>query len=282
MPFANLFAVMLVAFLVPLGLGFFPKVRLPSVVVELVAGIILGPAVLGWIHVDVTVSVIATIGLSMLLFMAGLELDFDLLRGETLKLAGITFLASLGIALAVNLALYGVGLVISPLLVAITLASTSVGVVVPLLKDAELLDGQVGRLVIANSSIAEFMTVVLLTVFFSTKGQGVNGQLLVLVIFTAISAGIFIGLTRLWHQRSYLTVLNKLRDTTAKIRVRAAWWCSSPRWRSPRISGWRRSWGRSWPAPSCRCYTAAGWTIRSRSARSLTAWRSGSSSPCSS
>jgi Kef-type K+ transport system membrane component KefB len=220
--FANLLGVMAVAFCAPLALGFFPRVRIPSVVVELTLGILLGPAVLDVIHADDVVLVISTIGLSFLLFMAGLELNFSVLRGRYLRLAMIGFIVSLVLAVMTNLALYAMSMVLSPLLVAIALASTSVGIVIPVLKDAEQVDTEVGRLVVANSSIAEFMTVALLTVFFSTEGKAIASQLVVLAIFAGLSLGLFLGLIRLWHQMGYLTVLNRLKDTTAQIRIRAA------------------------------------------------------------
>jgi Kef-type K+ transport system membrane component KefB len=171
--FANLLGVMAVAFAAPLALGFFPRIKVPSVVVELVLGIVLGPAVLDLIRVDQPVLVMSTLGLCFLLFMAGLELDFAVLKGQVLRLAVLGFLASLVLAVTANLTLYAEGMVVSPLLIAITLASTSVGVVIPVLKDAEHVDSHVGSLTIANSSIAEFMTVALLAVFFSTEGKTV-------------------------------------------------------------------------------------------------------------
>jgi Kef-type K+ transport system membrane component KefB len=220
--FANLLGVMAIAFVVPLTLGFFPKIRIPSVVIELMLGILLGPAVLGLIHPDRTVQVVGTIGLSFLLFMAGLELDFHVLRGDYLRVAAIGFLASFALAVAVNLGVYGVGMVVSPILAAVTLSSTSVGLVIPILRDAEQEDSEVGRLVIANSSIAEFMTVALLTVFFSTSGKSVSQQVIVLGIFAGLSLALFVSLGWLWDHMRYVSVLNRLRDTTAQIRIRAA------------------------------------------------------------
>ena len=73
----NLLGVAIVAFCVPFVLGLFPRVRIPSLTLELVVGIIIGPAVLGWIEPGPVVSVIASIGVAFLLFLAGLELDVD-------------------------------------------------------------------------------------------------------------------------------------------------------------------------------------------------------------
>ncbi len=74
--FSGLVIVAAVAFLVPLLLGFMPKLRLPAVVLEIVAGIIIGPAGLGWVEIDLPIQVFALVGLAFVLFLAGLEIEF--------------------------------------------------------------------------------------------------------------------------------------------------------------------------------------------------------------
>src|SRR5512134_2724830 len=114
----NLLLVMAVAFAAPLLLGLLPRVQLPSVVLEIVAGIVVGPAVLGWVEVDQAVEVVALIGLAFVLFLAGLEIEFDKLRGQTLRLAALGFALSFAIAVVVGFGLRAAGLVETPLLVA--------------------------------------------------------------------------------------------------------------------------------------------------------------------
>ena len=80
--FSGLLILTAVAFGAPFLLGLFPRVRLPAVVLEIVAGIVVGPSVLGWVEVDQTIAVISTLGLAFLLFLAGLEIDFARLRGR--------------------------------------------------------------------------------------------------------------------------------------------------------------------------------------------------------
>src|ERR687886_789291 len=117
--FTNIAIVAAIAFGSPLFLGFFPRLRVPAVVLELVLGIVIGPAVLGWVEVDTPVQVMNLIGLAFLLLIAGLEIDFDRLRGRLLRVSGLGFVASLAIALVVGVGLHAGGLVRSPLLVAI-------------------------------------------------------------------------------------------------------------------------------------------------------------------
>ena len=91
--FSGLLLVVAAAFASPFLLGLVPRLRLPSVVFEIVLGILIGPSVLGWVEVDETIEVLALIGLAFLLFLAGLEIDFSRLRGRLLKLATVGWLA---------------------------------------------------------------------------------------------------------------------------------------------------------------------------------------------
>src|ERR671929_792313 len=97
--FTNVAIVAAVAFAAPLALGLVPRVRLPAVVLEIVLGIVVGPQALGWVKVDGPVQVLNLIGLAFLLLIAGLEVDFDRLRGRLLRVSGLGFAASFGIAL---------------------------------------------------------------------------------------------------------------------------------------------------------------------------------------
>jgi Kef-type K+ transport system membrane component KefB len=125
-----------IAFTVPLLLGLAPTLHLPSVVLEIIAGIVIGPAILGLVEVDLPLEVLALLGLAFLLFLAGLEIDLDRLRGARLRIAAIGFVVSLAVALVIGLVLYAAGIIQAPLLVAIILSSTSLGIVIPVLADA--------------------------------------------------------------------------------------------------------------------------------------------------
>ena len=219
--FSNLLIVMAVAFAAPLLLGFFPRLLLPSVVLEIVAGIVVGPSVLGWVEVDDAIEVIALLGLAFVLFLAGLEIEFAKLRGRVLKLTALGFAISFAVALAVSLSLKAVDLVDTPLLVAIILCSTSLGVLVPVLKDSGQLSTTFGQLIIAGASIADFGAIILLSVFFSGEG-GTGATLLLLGTLFALAAAIFLAVRGAERSRRLREDLQRLQDTTAQIRVRAA------------------------------------------------------------
>src|SRR4051794_41906146 len=123
--FTNLLIVMAVAFTAPLVPGLFPRLQLPSVVLEIVAGIVIGPSVLGIAEVDQTVQVVALLGLGFVLFLAGLEIEFAKLRGPVLKLSAAGFALSFAIALLVSLGLAAAGRGDTPVLAAILLSPPS-------------------------------------------------------------------------------------------------------------------------------------------------------------
>jgi Kef-type K+ transport system membrane component KefB len=220
--FSGLVIVAAVAFTAPLLLGLAPALRLPSVVLELVAGIVIGPSGLGWVEIDEPIEVMALIGLAFLLFLAGLEIDFHRLRGRSLNLAGLGFAVSFLIALVVASGLRAADLVDTPLLVAIILVATSLGVVVPVLKDAGQTTTELGQLVIAAASIADFGAVILLSLFFSRESTGTGAKLVLLGGFAAVVLAFVLVLLGAERSHRLSDVLLRLQDTTAQIRVRGA------------------------------------------------------------
>jgi Kef-type K+ transport system membrane component KefB len=216
-----LLIVVAVAFAAPFVLGLFPKVKLPSVVLEILAGIVIGPSVLGIVHVDDSISVISVIGLAFLLFLAGLEIDFGQLRGQVLRLTLAGFAVSFAIAIVAALLLKVTGLIETPLLVAIILCATSLGVLVPVLKDAGQISTTLGQLIIAAGTIADFGAVILLSIFFSGEG-GVGSTLLLIGSLVLLAAVVFLAVRSAEHSTIIRSDLLRLQDTTAQIRVRGA------------------------------------------------------------
>ena len=221
--FTNLLIVVAAGVLAPLALGFFPRIRLPAIVLEIVLGVVIGPSVLGWVKPDVPVSILALIGLAFLLFLAGLEIDVERLRGRVLELTAIGFALSFVIAILIGIGLHAGGFVKSPLFIAIVLVATSLGVIVPVLKDSGNVSSSFGQLLIAAGSIADFGAIILLSLFFSGKGfTSTAGTLILLGIFGLVVAMVGLAIAGFEHSMSLSRVLQRLQDTTAQIRVRAA------------------------------------------------------------
>lgn len=219
--FGGLLVVVTVAFGAPFALGLLPRVRLPSVVLEIVMGIVIGPSVLGIVEIDESIAVVSTIGLVFLLFLAGLEIEFPRLRGRVLRLAAGAWVLSFAIAVAVSLLLASTGLVQTPLLVAITLCATSLGVIIPVLKDSGEVATPFGQLVVAAGTIADFGAIILLSLLFT--GEGGTGATVLLIGALLGMAGVVYAAVR-GAERSgrVMAELVRLQDTTAQIRVRGA------------------------------------------------------------
>ena len=152
----------------------------------------------------------------------GLEVELDRLKGRVLLVVGVSFLLPFGLALLVGYGLYTGSLVKSPLLVAIILCATSLGVVVPVLKDAGESESNFGQLVIAGATIADFGSIILLSLFFSREATSTGTKLFLLgsfILLAIVFALVVLGLER---SMRFAPVLLKLQDTTAQIRVRGA------------------------------------------------------------
>ncbi len=220
--FSGLFIVAAVAFLVPLLVGLSPRLRLPSVVIEIVVGIVIGPSVLGWVQVDAVLQVMALLGVAFSLLLAGLEIDFTRLRGPLLRVTSVGFLASFGLALAVGLGLGGVGLVQSPLFVAIVLSATALAVIVPVLKDTGQLETDFGQTVVVAASLADFGTIILLSLLFSREAKSIGAQVVLIGGVVALALALLVALRWVGRAMVFSPVLVRLQDTSAQLRVRGA------------------------------------------------------------
>ena len=211
-----------VALTAPFALGLFPKLRLPAIVLEIILGIVIGPQVLGWVKIDTPIQVMSLLGLAFLLLLAGLEVEYERFRGRLLRLTTIGYAVSFGLALAIGVGLNAGGLVKSPLLVAIALSATSLGIVIPVLKDARQVSTDFGQVVVAGASVAEIATIVLLSLFFSGESSGVGSKLVLLGLFGLFVLAVGLAVTGVRHSMRISSTLVRLQDTTAEIRVRAA------------------------------------------------------------
>jgi len=211
-----------IAVLVPVVLGLLPRLPVPGPVLEVIAGIVVGPSVLGWVRVDAPVQVLSDLGLGMLLFLAGMEIDAERLRGPLARLAGAAFAVSVVLGLLCASVFWLAGQARQPLLLAIMLMSTSAGLLLPLLKDAGEENTEFGQLVMTAAALAEIVPIMLLSLFFSAASKTVEDQLVSLAIFLALVVLIGLALARVRRLAGLDRLLNHLADTSAQLRVRAA------------------------------------------------------------
>jgi Kef-type K+ transport system membrane component KefB len=214
--------VLAAATVAPLLVDILPLPKVPAIVTEIVAGILIGPEVLDLVDNTAPLAVFASIGLVFLFFLAGLEIEFEAHDQRHLGLIGAAFAASLGLALVVALIFDTVELVGAPLLVAIILAATSFGIVVAVLKDAGQTATPFGQLVIAGASIADFSTVILLSLFFSSSGASFETTLVLLVLFLGVVAAVGLLLAGARGSEQLKATVLRLHRTSAQISVRIA------------------------------------------------------------
>ncbi|HTS98055.1 MAG TPA: cation:proton antiporter [Streptosporangiaceae bacterium] len=220
--FTGVLIIAAIAVLVSLVVGLFPKLPVPGAVLEVIAGILIGPAVLGWVHIDAAITVLSDLGLGMLLFLAGLEIDTGSLRGPLGRLAGLAFAGSvlLGVGCGYLLAPLEPGS--RPLFLAIVLMSTSAGLVLPLLTDAREEDTPFGQLVMTAAALAEVATITLLSLFFSAASKTTTERVASLVMFLVLLAVSGLALARVRRLDRLERMLNRLDNQSAQLRVRGA------------------------------------------------------------
>jgi Kef-type K+ transport system membrane component KefB len=220
--FNSLLIVGAVAVAVPLLLGLVPAVKVPGVVLEILGGILVGPTVLGWVHLDVAVRVVADLGLGFLLFMAGFEIDLRQFDRRVLILVSRAFVLSAMLALLVAYGLQLGDQVKDGLLVGITLMATALGVLVPILKDASHTGTNFGRLIMAAGSLAELAPLVLLSVFFSASSKNPAADLGLLAGFVAFTVVVVVVTQRVRGWGPLRAVVHRLENTSSQLRIRLA------------------------------------------------------------
>lgn len=220
--FAGLLIVGVVAFLAPLIAALVPRVSVPSVALEVSAGIVLGPFGFGIVRPDAAIHVLSTLGLAFLLFLAGMEIELEQLRGRLLLVAAAGWAVSFVLALAAAYTLHALGIIINPLLIAITLSATALGLIVPVLKDAGESHSPFGQLVIGGASIAEFSPIVLVSLFFSTQSSSVITKLVLLAGLATLILLVAVVLSAGSRSRRLSDAMLSLQDTSAQIRVRGS------------------------------------------------------------
>jgi Kef-type K+ transport system membrane component KefB len=149
-----------------LARGVRPIVRVPIVVFELVLGILVGPAMLGWVEPGALLEKLSDFGLAVLFFIAGTEIDFRTVAGKPLARASLGWLISvlLGIGLGFFFA-PGEGMIV----IGIALSSTALGTLMPILRDAKELDTPFGRAISAVGAVGEFLPLIAISIFLSTR-----------------------------------------------------------------------------------------------------------------
>jgi Kef-type K+ transport system membrane component KefB len=220
MSLVNVAIVALLAVAAPLLTRAVPRLAIaPVIVVEILLGIGVGPHVLGLLQVDAPVDTLAVLGLSFLFFLAGIEVDLGKIRGQLLARSLAAYVVGLGLALGVTASLGVLRLIDAPVLVAVAFSATGLGLVVPILRDTELLRTAQGGAVMALASVAEFAAVIVLALAFSTSGSPA-GDVAFLVVLIGIAVGVTVLAEKIRARSVVASLVDRLSGGTTQLRVR--------------------------------------------------------------
>ncbi|MGZ6313630.1 MAG: cation:proton antiporter [Candidatus Limnocylindrales bacterium] len=167
-----------------------PRVAIPVVVLELLLGILIGPQGLDIAQIDPTTSLLGDLGLGMLFFFAGYEIDAERIGGAPARLASAGWLMSIALAYAIGAALEASGLVVSFLYAGSALASTALGLLLPILRDAGELRTPFGTQVLAVGTVGEVGPILLITLVLSTTHPVHEAVVLIAFVLLAVLTGV--------------------------------------------------------------------------------------------
>jgi Kef-type K+ transport system membrane component KefB len=180
--------------LAPLLAGLSRRLLVPVVVVEIVLGILIGPQVLGLSHVDPLVEFLSQAGLAFLFLFAGLEIDVAGLRGQPLRLAGLGWLLSAILAYGIAAALATTGLNSSDLFTGAALCTTTLGALVPILRDAGQLHTRFGTYAMGIGAVGELGPIVLISLLLTSQSdRALTAVLIVLFVLVAVAGAIVVS-----------------------------------------------------------------------------------------
>ena len=194
------------------------RLPLPVVVVEIVLGIVVGPDLLDLAQPDAFISFFSNLGLGMLFFFAGYEIDFERIRGSPLRLAVFGWLLSLVLAYSLGGLLELSGLVLSLVFTGSAMATTAIGTLIPILGDAGEMRTRFGTYLLAAGAAGEFGPILLVTLVFSTKSALTNALILGAFVLLAVVAALLAvrGVGRGWG------LLERTLETSGQLMIRIA------------------------------------------------------------
>ncbi|CUD94414.1 TPA: monovalent cation:proton antiporter family protein [Staphylococcus aureus] len=232
MEFLSLVIVVLAAFLTPIIVNRLNINFLPVVVAEILMGIVIGNSFLNIVERDSILNILSTLGFIFLMFLSGLEIDFKAFKKDKrarqgqnddessipghLNLALTVFAFIMIISILLAYVFKWLGLVDDVLLMVIIISTISLGVVVPTLKEMNIMRTTIGQFILLVAVLADLVTMILLTVYGAINSQGGSTIWLIgiLVVFTAISYILGVQFKR-------MSFLQKLMDGTTQIGIRA-------------------------------------------------------------
>lgn len=184
----SFFVIVMVAAIAAVTVAVVPKQFAPPVVVlELMMGIVVGPEVLDLAHSDEFIEFFSNLGLGMLFFFAGYEIDFQRIKGKPMKLGAWGWLLSVTLAYGIGGALAAAGVVVSFLYTGSAMATTAIGTLIPILRDNGELKTRFGTYLLAAGGAGEFGPILLVTLVLSTANPLHESAILLAFVALALA-----------------------------------------------------------------------------------------------
>jgi Kef-type K+ transport system membrane component KefB len=213
----SFFAIVVVAAVAAITVVAIPKRFAPPVVVlELVLGIVIGPEILDIAHSDDFVEFFSNLGLGMLFFFAGYEIDFGRIKGEPMKLGAWGWLLSVAVAYGLGGILAAAGIILSFLYTGSAMATTAIGTLIPILRDNGELKTRFGTYLLAAGGAGEFGPILLVTLVLSTTNP--LHEAAILLAFVALALVLAMGSVR-WAWRGW-PALERTFEASSQLAVR--------------------------------------------------------------
>lgn len=232
MEFVSLVVVVFTAFFTPIIVNRLRINFLPIVVAEILMGIIIGHSFLNLVERDSILNILSTLGFIFLMFLSGLEIDFKAFKRDKsstkqeekvkkqepghLQLAIVVFMFIMIISIVFAYMFKWFGLIDDVLLMVIIISTISLGVVVPTLKEMNIMRTTIGQFILLVAVLADLVTMILLTAYGTLHASGNTSLWLIgsLVVFTIV----FYFLGGFFKKAQFL---QKLMDGTTQIGIRA-------------------------------------------------------------
>ena len=194
-------------------------IAVPEIVIQIGLGILMGPYVLDIAHVSGVVTGLSDLGLTFLIFLAGYELDLQKIRGRPLELAAAGWAISLAIGLGAAFALVSSGLARDTVVVGLALTTTALGTLVPMLRDAHVMETRFGSYISAIGTVGEFGPIVAVALLLTKKDPLLTSLLLVAFISLAV---VTVLLAAKAQPPRLVHMLSRHLESSAQLPVRVA------------------------------------------------------------
>jgi Kef-type K+ transport system membrane component KefB len=214
---SSFFAIVLVAAIAATTVAIAPRGMAPPVVVlELMLGIVIGPEVLNFAHSSAFIDFFSNLGLGMLFYFAGYEIDFERIRGAPMKLGALGWAMSVGLAYGIGGILAAAGIVVSFLYTGSAIATTAIGTLIPILRDSGGLKTRFGTYLLAAGGAGEFGPILLVTLVLTTASP--LREAAILIAFVALALAVALASVRLaWRG---WPALEKTFEASSQLAVR--------------------------------------------------------------